>query len=101
MGLIAGWEHPLEKEMATHSSILPWETPRTEEPGRLQTTGSQKGWTPLREKDTKHETTWQDILAKLIHRLGTTLKLEWNRSWKGAIGFNDQRSLGRRRALKE
>ena len=31
-----GWEDPLEKEMATHSSILAWETPRTEEPGGLQ-----------------------------------------------------------------
>ena len=31
-----GWEEPLEKEMATHSSILAWETPWTEEPGRLQ-----------------------------------------------------------------
>ena len=29
------WEDPLEKEMATHSSILAWETPWTEEPGRL------------------------------------------------------------------
>ena len=31
-----GWEDPLEKEMATHSSILAWETPWTEEPGELQ-----------------------------------------------------------------
>ena len=30
-----GWEDPLEKEMATHSSILAWETPWTEEPGGL------------------------------------------------------------------
>ena len=30
-----GWEDPLEKEMATHSSILDWRTPQTEEPGRL------------------------------------------------------------------
>ena len=30
-----GWEDPLEKEMTTHSSILAWETPWTEEPGRL------------------------------------------------------------------
>ena len=30
-----GWEDPLEKEMATHSSILAWRNPRTEEPGRL------------------------------------------------------------------
>ena len=33
---------PLEKEMATHSSILTWETPWTEEPGRLQSMGSQR-----------------------------------------------------------
>jgi len=31
-----GWEDPLEKEMATQSSILAWEIPGTEEPGRLQ-----------------------------------------------------------------
>ena len=36
-----GREDPLEKEMATHSSILAWRTPWTEEPGRLQSTGSQ------------------------------------------------------------
>ena len=34
-----GWEDPLEKEMATHSSILAWKSPRTEEPGRLQSMG--------------------------------------------------------------
>ena len=37
-----GWEDPLEKEMATHSSILAWKIPRTEEPGRLQSIGSQE-----------------------------------------------------------
>ena len=37
-----GREDPLEKEMATHSSILAWRTPWTEEPGRLQSTGSQR-----------------------------------------------------------
>ena len=31
-----GWEDPLEKEMATHSSMLAWKIPWTEEPGRLQ-----------------------------------------------------------------
>ena len=35
-------EDPLEKEMATHSSILAWEIPWTEEPGGLQSMGSQK-----------------------------------------------------------
>ena len=36
------WEDPLEKEMATHSSILAWEIPWTEEPGGLQSMGSQR-----------------------------------------------------------
>ena len=36
-----GWEDPLEKEMAIHSSILVWEIPWTEETGGLQATGSQ------------------------------------------------------------
>ena len=36
------WEDPLEKEMVTHSSILVWEIPWTEEPGGLQSTGLQK-----------------------------------------------------------
>ena len=37
-----GWEDPLEKEMATHSSILAWEIPWTEGSGRLQSMGLQK-----------------------------------------------------------
>ena len=37
-----GWEDPLEKEMAIHSSILAWRIPWTEEPGRLQFMGSQE-----------------------------------------------------------
>ena len=37
-----GWEDPLEKEMATHSSILAWKIPWTEEPGKLQSIGSQR-----------------------------------------------------------
>ena len=36
------WEDPLEKGMATHSDILAWEIPRTEEPGGLQSMGSQR-----------------------------------------------------------
>ena len=49
-----GQEHPLEKEMVTHSCILAWEIPWTEEPGRLQSMGSQKSqrvlsnWTTTR-----------------------------------------------------
>ena len=37
-----GWEDPLEKEMATHSSILAWRIPWTEEPGGLQSMGLQR-----------------------------------------------------------
>ena len=37
-----GQEDPLEKEMATHSSILAWRIPRMEELGRIQSTGSQR-----------------------------------------------------------
>ena len=37
-----GWEDPLEKEMATHSSTLAWRMPCREEPGRLQSMGSQR-----------------------------------------------------------
>ena len=37
-----GWEDPLEKEMATYSSILAWEIPWAEEPGGLQSMGSQR-----------------------------------------------------------
>ena len=37
-----GREDPLEKEMVTHSSLLAWEIPWTEEPGRLQSVGSQR-----------------------------------------------------------
>ena len=37
-----GWESPLEKELATHSSILTWEIPWTKEPGRLLSMGLQR-----------------------------------------------------------
>ena len=37
-----GWEDPLEKEMAIRSSIIAWKIPWTEEPGRLQSMGSQR-----------------------------------------------------------
>ena len=37
-----GWEDPLEEDVATHSSILAWEIPWTEETGRLQSTAAQR-----------------------------------------------------------
>ena len=43
-----GREDPLEKGKATHSNILAWKIPQTEEPGRLQTTGLQRGLQRMR-----------------------------------------------------
>ena len=42
-----GWEDPLEEEMVTYFSFLAWEIPWTEEPGGLQSMGSQKSQTRL------------------------------------------------------
>ena len=39
---LLGWKDPLEEKMATHSNILAWRIPRTEEPGSLQFIGSQR-----------------------------------------------------------
>ena len=48
-GQSLGREDPLEKGMATHSNILAWRIPWTEESGRLQSVGSQKSQTRLRD----------------------------------------------------
>ena len=45
VGLIPGLGRPPGKEMAPHSGILAWKIPLTEEPGGLQSMGSQKSWT--------------------------------------------------------
>ena len=68
-----GWEDPLEKEMATHSSILAWRIPWTKEPGRLQSMGSQ-------ESDTtewlNHQTTIYISIHICIH-IHTYISLLW------------------------
>ena len=48
-----GLEDPLEKETATHSNILAWEIPRTEEPGGLQSMGVAKSQTRLKQLNNK------------------------------------------------
>ena len=50
-----GWEDPPEEEMAIHSSILAWEIPCMEQPGRLQSMGSQKSQTQLSDKTVTRE----------------------------------------------
>ena len=57
-----GWEDPLEKEMATHSSTLAWKIPWMEEPGRLQSMGSQK---------VRHN--WATSLVHDVHPASATL----------------------------
>ena len=46
------WEDSLEKEIATHSSILAWETPRTEKSGEPHLMGLQNSWTQFRDQTT-------------------------------------------------
>ena len=46
-----GWEDPLEEDMASHFSILAWRIPWTEEPGRLQSIGSQSRTRLSKNKD--------------------------------------------------
>ena len=55
-----GWEDPLEKDVATHSSILAWRIPWTEEPGGLQSTGSQRVRHNLAPKQQLEVTVSQD-----------------------------------------
>ena len=57
------WEDPLEEGVATHSSILAWRIPRTEEPGGLQSVGSQR---VRHEWTTKHSTDFQEEKMKAI-----------------------------------
>ena len=73
-----GWEDPLEKEMATHSSVLAWKIPWMEEPGRLPSMGS----------------------LRIGHNWETSLSLftfmHWRRKWQPIPVFLPGESWGRR-----
>ena len=61
-----GWEEPLEKRIATHSSILAWGIPWTEEPGGLQFTGSQRvryDWATKHSKAYLRKSYCEDVLG--------------------------------------
>ena len=62
-------EDPLEKEMATHSSILAWRIPWTEEPGGLQSMGSE-------ESDTTERLSMLTLIVPPIQRVILKLKCE-------------------------
>ena len=64
MGLIPGSGRSPGKKMATHSSILVWEIPRTEEPYELQSIGSQKSWTGLSGLNNNKKTLLSELSVK-------------------------------------
>ena len=64
-------EDPLEKEMATHSSILAWEIPWTEEPGRLQSIGMQR---VRQDLATEHAPTTKRLFLILSHSTTSVFK---------------------------
>ena len=63
------WGDPLEKEMATHSSVLAWRIPWTEEPGWLQSMGSQRVRHNLTTKQQCQGTGWETVPLKLVYSL--------------------------------
>ena len=70
-----GWEDPLEKEMTTHSSILAWRIPWTEEPGGLQSMGLQRvrhNWATKQPTKNVHKSTYKS----LRYILNPSIKLE-------------------------
>ena len=77
-----GWEDPLEKAMATHSSILAWKTPWMEEPGSLQFMGSQRvghNWATWLSfpKSLQSCLTLCDLMDCTVHGILQARILEW------------------------
>ena len=77
-----GWEDPLEESMATHSSSLAWRIPWREEPGGLQSIGSQRvghGWRDLARRIQQRECHLRKIIGMLSHLLSYyfLIALEW------------------------
>ena len=79
-----GWEDPLEKEMATHSSVLAWRSPWTEEPGRLQSRGSQRVRHDWATRYSTAQTSRQSLVLIIHGYLGTRFiwRLGFPRHWK-------------------
>ena len=75
------WGVPLEKEMATLSSILAWEIPWTEEPGGLQSMGVAKRWTLQTYSALMHADMCPDLymytVCDIIYRVAVISLIEW------------------------
>ena len=79
-----GWEESLEQEMATHSGILAWKFPWTEEPGRLQTMGWQRvghNWAHICTLDKRKWGGWYLVLWRKGKELGILMGLNVNLNW--------------------
>ena len=110
-----GWEDPLEKGMAVHSSILAWRIPWTEEPSELQSIGSQRvghNWATNTHTYT-HTHTHRTLMGlpwwlsgkesssqcsrQKRHRSGCQMeKIPWSRKWQLASAFLSGKFLGQR-----
>ena len=78
--LSLGWEDPLEKGTATHPSNLAWRIPRTEEPGRLQSMGSQRvghDWAAFTSLCPTFATPWTVAPGSSAHGISHARILEW------------------------
>ena len=97
-----GWEYPLEKEMAIHSSTNAWKIPWTEEPGRLQSMGSRRvrhNWaTSLLLFIFMHWLRWLSVCLQ-CGRPGfspSVGKIPWRRKWQSTLVLLPGKSHGQR-----
>ena len=74
-----GWEDPLEEEMATHSSILAWKIPWTEEPGGLYSPWGHKELDKIERQN----------MNEILHRF-----IEYQSTWVGAANLNQATKSG-------
>ena len=83
-----GWEDPLEKEMATHSNILAWKIPWTEEPGGLQSMGLQRvghDWATSLSVGYKNENQRGNKGLKIFLNLKSDNSKNISRNFSGAV----------------
>ena len=83
-----GWEDPLEKEMATHASILAWEISWKKEPSGLQFMGSQESDTTMTKQQQQSTGSRKPLQQIIIVRGGTKGWLFWNRLENSIFRYN-------------
>ena len=79
--LSLGQEDPLEEEMATHSSIIAWEIPWTEEPGGLQSMGSRRvGYDLVTKQQQAWKNNWNSYMTKRVEGIRLKKKTNWTQN---------------------